>query len=347
VHDRLDVAHGSARVTAATGVGSLPGTDADDYEAAVKTVLDTLPDLPYVPELPGRGVHADLTGRTLAVVAELGADLQPAGWRLTGPSASSGVDHRRARSLLEQDLDVVEEHAQGYAGRFKTQVAGPWTLAATVERPRGDRVLADHGARRELAEALAEGLRSHVADLRRRVTGADLVVQVDEPALPAVLAGRVPTASGFHRHRSVDAPAASAALELVIAAVRDAGAVPVVHCCAADVPVSLLTGAGAAGVSVDLDVLAPAAYDDLAGLLEQGRPVHLGVVPTLAPARTPTDSTVTERVLRFLDMLGLDPGTAGSLVVTPACGLAGADPAWAREAMRLVAKVATHLRDAG
>ena len=317
-------------MTAATGVGSLPGTDAVDYEAAVKTVLDTLPDLPHVPELPGRGAHADLTGRALAVVAELGADLQPAGWRLTGPSGASGVDHRRARSLLAQDLDVVEEHAQGYAGSFKTQVAGPWTLASTVERPRGDRVLADHGARRELAEALAEGLRSHVADLRRRVTGADLVVQLDEPALPAVLAGRVPTASGFHRHRSVDAPAASAALELVFAAVRDAGAVPVAHCCAADVPVSLLTGAGASGVSVDLDVL-----------------VHLGVVPSVAPVEALTDSTVTERVLRFLDMLGLDPGSAGSLVVTPACGLAGADPAWAREAMRLVAKVATPLRGAG
>jgi methionine synthase II (cobalamin-independent) len=346
VHHRLDVAHGGARVTAATGVGSLPGTDAADYEVAVKTVLDTLPDLPHVPELPGRGAHADLTGRALAVVAELGADLQPAGWRLTGPSGASGVDHRRARSLLAQDLDVVEEHAQGYAGSFKTQVAGPWTLAATVERPRGDRVLADRGARRELAEALAEGLRSHVADLRRRVTGADLVVQLDEPALPAVLAGRVPTASGFHRHRSVDAPAASAALELVFAAVQDAGAVPIAHCCAADVPVSLLTGAGASGVSVDLDVLAPAAYDDLAGLLEQGRPVHLGVVPSVAPVQALTDSTVTERVLRFLDMLGLDPVGAGSLVVTPACGLAGADPAWAREAMRLVAKVATHLRDA-
>ena len=334
-------------MTAATGIGSLPGTDAADYERAVQLVLDALPELPHVPELPGRGAHADLTGRTLAVVADLSADLQPAGWRLTGASGAAGLDHRRARSLLAQDLDTVEEHTQGYTGRFKTQVTGPWTLAATVERPRGDRVLADRGARRELAEALAEGLRTHVADLRRRVPGADLVVQVDEPALPAVLAGQVPTASGFHRHRSVDAPGASPALEWVFAAVTEAGAVPVVHCCASDVPVSLLTGAGAAGVSVDLDVLTAAAYDDLAGLLEQGRPVHLGVVPTAAPASTLTDGAVTERVLRFLDMLGLDPAAAGSLVITPACGLAGADPAWAREAMRLVTKVAGHLRDAG
>src|SRR5205085_6861567 len=114
--------------------------------------------------------------------------------------------------LLAQDLDVLEEHTQGYTGLFKIQVAGPWTLAATVERPRGDRVLADTGARRELAQSLAEGLTGHLADLRRRVPGASWIVQLDEPALPAVLNGAVPTASGFHRHRSVDGPAAAAAL---------------------------------------------------------------------------------------------------------------------------------------
>ncbi|MDQ1679512.1 MAG: hypothetical protein QOI42_371, partial [Frankiaceae bacterium] len=35
-------------VVAATGVGSLPGTD---MRAAVRLVLDELPDLPHVPEL--------------------------------------------------------------------------------------------------------------------------------------------------------------------------------------------------------------------------------------------------------------------------------------------------------
>ncbi|MGZ4470290.1 MAG: methionine synthase, partial [Nocardioidaceae bacterium] len=233
-------------MSVATGVGSMPGEDAAAFEEAVRLVLGETPDLPFLPELPGRGAPASMTGRALAVMAELGADLQPAGWRLTD---APGVDHRRARSLLAQDLDALEERTQGYDGRFKIQVAGPWTLAATVERPRGDRVLADHGARRELAQALAEGLAAHVADVRRRLPGAELVVQVDEPALPAVLAGQVPTASGFNRHRSVDPAGASPALEWVLGAVRDAGAVPVVHCCASDVPVALLVGAGAGGLS--------------------------------------------------------------------------------------------------
>lgn len=323
----------------ATGVGSMPGTD---FAETLRTVLGELPDLPHVPELPARGAHADMVGRSLAVVAALGADLVPDGWRLTG-SEASGVDHRRARSLLAQDLDTAEEQTQGLEGPLKLQVTGPWTLAATVEKPRGDRVLSDHGARRELAAALAEGVSEHLADVRRRVPGAQLVLQLDEPALPAVLGGRVPTASGLHRHRSVDLPEASALLEQVLASARDAGATTVVHCCDGDAPVGLLTGAGADGVSVDLAVLDAGSYDHLAELLEAGRPVHLGVVPGTDPDPWPAETPTTEKVLRLLDMLGLEPSTVPSLVVTPACGLAGASPAWAREALRLVRTVASNL----
>jgi methionine synthase II (cobalamin-independent) len=323
-------------MTLASGIGSMPGDDARDYDEAVRLVLGEL-SLPHLPELPGRGAPADMVGRALAIVAELGADLQPAGWRLTG--TGGGIDQRRAASLLAQDLDVLEEQTQSFEGTLKLQVTGPWTLAATVERPRGDRVLADHGARRELAEALAEGLATHIADVRRRVPGASLLVQVDEPALPAVLAGAVPTASGFGRHRSVDAQGAAPALEVVFGAITDAGATPVVHCCAADVPVDLLTRTGAQGLSVDLSVLSAEGYDGVAAALDAGQWVLLGVVPTSPVALS--DKQVTERVARFLDMVGLEPGER--LVLTPACGLAGADPAWARRAIELVKGAAKNL----
>lgn len=330
-------------MSTATGVGSLPGEDAAAYAEAVRAVLGELPDLSHVPELPGRGATASMTGRSLAVLDGLDVDLQPAGWRLVGTSGAPGLDHRRARSLLAQDLDAVEEHAQGYEGRFKTQVAGPWTLAATVEKPRGDRVLSDHGARRELAEALAEGVRAHVRDVRRRVPGAtSLVVQVDEPALPSVLSGSVPTASGFGKHRSVHPPEASALLELVLSAVSDEGAEPWVHSCAPGVPWGLVRGAGARGLVVDLDVLGAADHEALAEALEAGETVVLGVVPGTDPPREVSDKQLTERIERWLDMLGLDP-TTGSLGVAPSCGLAGASYAWARRAMQLSRTVAASL----
>jgi methionine synthase II (cobalamin-independent) len=69
------------------------------------------------------------------------------------------------------------------------------------------------------------------------------------------------------------------------------------------------------------------------------------VVPATTREDPPSDRSVTERVLRFLDMVGLEPATARSLVVTPACGLAGADAAWARRALALCRTVAVNLRD--
>ncbi len=333
-------------MTLATGVGSMPGEDAREYAEAVRVVLGELapPEgLPHLPELPGRGVAASMTGRALAVVAGLGADLQPAGWRLTD---APGVDHRRARSLLAQDLDALEEQAHALTGAFKIQVAGPWTLAATVEKPRGDKVLSDHGARRDLAQALAEGLRDHVADVRRRVTRVErLVVQVDEPALAAVLDARVPTASGFGRHRAVHPPEASEALAWVLTAIADAGAEPWVHACAPGTPLDLVRGAGARGLSVDLGVLVAADLDHLAEAWDAGDTVALGVVPGLAPpAERPTSTQVTERVQRILDMLGLDlEEVSPRLVLSPACGLAGASPDWVRDALRTCREAAVNL----
>ncbi len=326
--------------TSATGIGSHPGDTQADFGEAVELVWGELA-LPYVPEVPGRGAHASMVGRTLALT-ELAADLQPAGWRLLGVSGTPGIDHRRAVSLLAQDLDSVEEQAQGHAGPVKLQLAGPWTLAATVERPRGDRVLADRGARRDLAQALAAGITDHVADVRRRLPRASpLLVQIDEPALPAVLSGGVPTASGFHRHRSVDKPEAGAALEAVVQAVRDAQAEPVVHCCAREVPFELLEQSGAPGLSVDLDLLDATAYDALGVALEAERRVLLGVVPATRPSPVPPVGSVTDRVERVLEMLGLEPSE--QLGLTPACGLAGADRGWARDSLVLVAQAATAL----
>lgn len=329
-------------MTLATGIGSMPGSDQRAFGEAVRLVLAELPDLPHLPEVPGRGAVANMTGRALAVTTGLGADLQPAGWRLTD---APGVDQRRAISLLAQDLDGLEEQAQGLSGAFKIQVAGPWTLAAAVEKPRGDKVLSDHGARRELAQALAEGVRDHVRDVRRRLPDVTrLVVQLDEPALPRVLGGGVPTASGFGRHRTVHPPEASEALAWACEAILAEGGEPWVHSCAPGTPLDLLRGAGARGLAIDLAQTSAADHDQLAEALEAGETVAFGLVPSLDPVSAPGDAAVTESMLRWLDMVGLDPeDVAEQLVLTPTCGLAGATPAWARTALALVRTSAASL----
>ncbi len=57
----------------------------------------------------------------------------------------------------ERDLDALEAAAGDYVGPLKLQVAGPWTLAASLELTRGDKALADPGAVRDIAESLADG----------------------------------------------------------------------------------------------------------------------------------------------------------------------------------------------
>jgi hypothetical protein len=297
-----------------TGIGSWPGTDFAD---AVKIAFAECPDLPYLPELPARGPHAALVGRSTALLSGLAVDLQPAGWRLTDASSR---DHRAAQSTLRSDLDVLEEQAQDYAGPYKLSVAGPWTLAATMERPRGDRVLADSGARREVMQSLGEGLADLVPELRRRLPGLELRVQLDEPLLPAVMTGGVPTASGFSRHRVVDLPELSGAVEHVVS--RLAGTPVVVHCCAAGAPVELLRGAGVAGVSLDLDQLVPADWDALGNGFEQGLDLWLGALPT---DRSLSADEVARRALDPLRQL-----------LTPACGLAGATVGGAVASLRAV-----------
>ncbi len=115
-----------------------------------------------------------------------------------------------------------------------------------------------------------------------------------------------------------------------------AGAVPIVHSCASDVPIRLLRGAGFVGVSVDLGLADAAAYDHLAEALDDGERVILGVVPSLESPKPPTERSVIEGVQRWLDMMGLDPDECGHLIgISPTCGLAGASVTWSRTALTL------------
>lgn len=90
----------------ATGVGSLPGGDARE---AAKTVTGSFEDFPFLAELPARGPGADMIGRTLGMLVDLYAHVEPSGWRI---SDRPGRDTRRARSWLGEDLDALEEFTQ-------------------------------------------------------------------------------------------------------------------------------------------------------------------------------------------------------------------------------------------
>ena len=303
-----------------TGVGSMPGTDVRE---ATRVVAGELPELPHLVELPARGAGADLIGRTLALLPEFAGVTVPTGWRL---AARPGADERRALSWLGEDLDTAEELLADLHGPFKVSLAGPLTLAAGVELASGERALRDHGAVRDLTGALAEAARLHVADVRRRLPGATVLVQFDEPSLTAVLEARVPTASGFATLRRIDRPVTEARLREVVEAVVAAGAVPAFHSCAADVDVELLRAVGARALSVDPTVLTTSdALDDAFGeCVDAGVAILLGAVPTDGSGGAePSDVMGTvRRVRQWWHRIGFAPDVlAGAVVLTPGCGL--------------------------
>ena len=316
----------------ATGVGSLPGTDPAE---ALRLVLGELPDLPHVPELPDRGPGADLIGRSAALLVDVAFDLTPAGWRLV---PRPGVDQRRAREFLDRDLDAVHRIAESWTGLLKVQAAGPWTLAAGLERSRGDRAVVDAGARRDLAQALTEGLTAFAGDVAARVPGARVVVQLDEPSVPAVLQGGLPTVSGFGKLAAVEAQVVEQELAAVIAALP---APVVVHCCAARAPLDLFRAAGAGALSFDLGLVQD--LDAMGGAIEAGVHLLAGVVPgtdTDLPAARATAS----RVQAWWRELGFPADELSAAVtLTPSCGLAGATLPYARTAMAHVREAAKYL----
>lgn len=301
----------------ATGVGSLPGKD---FGGAVRHVLGSF-EHAWLPELPARGVGADMVGRTTAVLDGLGIDLQPQGWRL---GEHSGVDHERARSILRRDLDDLEEHAQRFDGRVTITACGPWTLAALLERPRGDKVLADHGARREVADSLGAGLASLLAEMRRRLPEVTFTAQLDEPMLPMVMAGRVPTASGFSKLRSVDRPIASELLQRVADALHRETDTVALHCCAPGLDLDLVGRSGLDVVGLDSTTLDAAQLDAVGTWLDAGRDLRLGLVDTRTPDALASADRIVDRGLRVLRPLSMDPDVlVGRVSITTGCGLAG------------------------
>lgn len=317
-------------------MGSWPGTAARE---AAAIVVGELHQLTHLVELPERGVGADMIGRAGALLVDIGIDTVPRGYRIA-PGRSSAA--RRAISLLGEDLDALEEAwetagLRGGGRRVKVQAPGPITLAAQLELPNGHRAITDAGALRDLAESLAEGVARHRADVARRLE-ADVLVQFDEPLLPAALLGRLTGVTGMTPVHPVDEAAASNLLDECIARIG----VPVaLHSCASGLPWKALLRSDLRAVSVDVSTLTAADLDGIGEFVDSGRVVMLGVVPTTAPERQPTVAEVSAVASAITDRLGFERSVLQDRIgVTPACGLAGATPQWARDAVELLQKVA-------
>ncbi len=355
----------------ATVLGPWPGTD--PVEAA-KVGLGLLPEphLPALASLPARGVGSDAVGRTAALLVEMSVDVQPYGWRLVD---RPGLDLRRATSALRTDANVLADVVgvgELAPAEFKAHIMGPVSLAAALHLHHGERALSDHGARRDIADSLADGLAAHAAALRAAVPGAALTLQVDEPTVARALAGTIPTASGYRTLRSIpgselrrvwteflDAARAASFSQAVLNLGRDGtlqATSPAAGPAAASEggtaaaerkawrnAVGLALESGPDALAVPLDLLDTGHWEQLAQALESGTGVWAGLVPARPGQAPPSYASLVESIMVPWRGLGLDPALLNQLRITPATGLADVSPQEARRVAERSLEVAEEL----
>ncbi|WP_165242890.1 methionine synthase [Corynebacterium lizhenjunii] len=184
-------------------LGPMPGTSMAE---AADIIMGESGHFPAFPQLPQRGVGSDAVGRTAGLLEGLAVERGPRSWRLS--NRPQLLTHR-LWDRLDRDVDEVQAVWGESVPLLKVQVLGPWSLAAALELANGHRAITDRGALEDLTAALQEGIGKHVHEIARRFNG-QVRVQLDEPALPAILAGRIPGTTDFD---SIPAVAAEVALE--------------------------------------------------------------------------------------------------------------------------------------
>jgi hypothetical protein len=329
----------------ATALGPWPGEDPVEAAKIIRGELGS-PHLPFLAELPDRGVGSDALGRTASLLEELAVDVQPFGWRLVD---RPGKDFRRAASALATDINVLADVAgaeEKSAAEIKIQLVGPLSLAAGLHLHNGERALLDHGARRDLAASLAAGVGRYVSRVAAAVPGARLVVQVDEPDIAAILAGTIPTSSGYRTLRAVAASEARESWRLVLDALRAAGAAEtVISVPEVEAPFEQILAAGAEGVAVPLKALTTRQWEQLAAAVESGKRLWVGALDVTGGS-LPKVADCVGAVWRPWRQLGLPASALSTLRVTPSAGLSGSTPATATAVLGRLTQLAEGLNEA-
>ena len=316
------------------GLGELPGAS---IIAAADIVAGETGDLRQLPILPARGV--DVVGLTTGILPGINVDAGPRSWVL---STRPQLRTRRIWDRVEADLDQCEQAWGTRIDAVKIQLAGPWTLSASIELSNGHRALTDTGALRDLTESLIAGIQEYSADVRARFD-TEVYVQLDEPLLAQVRDGSLPGTSQFDEIPSIN----DVDLGERLAGVTERAEVRYLNQTGYPPLWKVAQVAGVETCQVTLDtVRGSEQYDGMGHALAAGMRVGLGMTRA-GDDRDPRHLAVD--VARMWDELGLDRTLLTHAVdVHPCGGLANCTLLDAAAALRTARTVADMLdKDAG
>ena len=316
---------------ATTGIGSVPFTDPQE---TVALVLETMPQIPYWPQMvqlgyledmaaqAARGLPAlkiDEANRIVAMDPDLPRDEALAQFYelvLSGDLAPFAFQENDARGFFALLAAVASQGSPGPA--LKGQLSGPVTFAGVVKDAQGKPILYD----RELTQAVCSGLARKAAWQAEqfRALGKAPIIFLDEPFLTGFGSAYLP----------ISKDEVTEILTHTLEETREAAAGPVtlgMHCCG-NTDWSLLLNA-------PIDILSFDSYgyfeslrlygQALAHYLARGGWLAWGLVPTNQDFRQETPDKLWQRFQTQATRLAEDvhwrlKDILAQSLLTPACG---------------------------
>ncbi len=333
----------------ATAIGSLPHLDAGE---ACRLTLACLPELPVWPQLPRRGFMENMyaqygEGLPGLVVDEaerrVRCESLDGHWEEVEAFYSDHEEMRgerfaisaRCASGLHAFAETLREGGMDY-GMVKGQVTGPVSFGLTVTGPDNRPILYDQTYADLLVRLLGGKARWMRDFLLSTGKVREVLVFFDEPYLSMVGSALVSVQPDF-------------VVEALDRCVEDAGCLTGVHCCG-NTDWSLLMRTRVDIINFDaFEYLENLALypEELTAFLQRGGRLAWGVVPNDARVEGLDAAglrSLLEKGISLLEERGVPSGLLEEgMLVTPSCGLDGAEVRTAEEVYRRLGELAEEL----
>jgi methionine synthase II (cobalamin-independent) len=314
----------------ATAIGSLPHADP---QAAVKVVLNAIPDAPIWPQLPANGINEQMEPQYSEGIPRIVIDREKDRIYIDTTGDYSNDLAAFYEDFLAENIDkfqITPAFSKGIYAMYdaledsgkkrpyvKVQTTGPISFGLTVVDENKRAIYYNEEFMDVVVKTLAMKCRWQIQKFRK--FGEQVICFIDEPILSAF---------GSSTYVSVTRDDVVAKLNEVVEAVHAEGALAGVHCCG-NTEWSILVDAGVDIVNFDAfdyaDTIALYAAS-IKGYLQAGKFLAWGVVPTnSAKIQSQTAETLVAKFWQGVDNLAKATGLSRELIarqafITPSCG---------------------------
>lgn len=345
----------------ATGIGSMPFTDAD---LAVDISLVAMREAPFWPQLPKLGLNEQMEiqyseGIPCTIIdrekmrmylntsddhSEALAEFYEAYLKAMDPVEGDGDCSAFGISLaFSKGIYAFEKRLQSMKDKLpfvKVQTTGPCSFALTIVDENKRAIYYNEELRDLVVKALAMKCRWQIRKLQP--FAERVICFIDEPILSGF---------GSSTYVSVKRDDVVAHLNELIEVIHSDGAIAGVHCCG-NTEWSILVDAGADIINFDAFGFGEtiAMYPDaIKAHLERGGALAWGIVPTSTAIRERTIESLESKLDGLIDNLasrGIDRQLIlEQSIITPSCGTGSMEPEDAQKVFTITRELSDNMRN--